>query len=129
PVGAVGNGSGGVLDALSDVDAASPNDGECLAYNNSSGNWEASANCGSGGSSVWSDSGSGYIEYTDALGGVRVASVAGNAPVRGVSGGGGGSSLWLASAGNVYRDTGFVGIGTDSPGYTLHVYNPDTNWP
>ncbi len=34
-----------------------------------------------------------------------------------------GSSLWTASGDNIYRSSGFVGIGTDSPVTDLHINN------
>lgn len=51
------------LNSLSDV-SASPSDGQCLVYNNTSGNWEAGA-CDSAVAGIWTDNGSGGIYNTD----------------------------------------------------------------
>jgi hypothetical protein len=40
------------------------------------------------------------------------------------SSGGGGSSPWLQNGPDIYFNTGFVGIGTDSPAERLHVHAP-----
>lgn len=38
---------------------------------------------------------------------------------------GGGGGAWSESGGNVYRETGYVGIGTNTPEAKLDVYNGD----
>ncbi|HSG67690.1 MAG TPA: hypothetical protein VK994_03215 [Bacteroidales bacterium] len=43
------------------------------------------------------------------------------------AGGGGGSSPWLSNPPNIYFNTGFVGIGTDSPADYLHINNDAGN--
>ncbi|MEC7029643.1 MAG: tail fiber domain-containing protein, partial [Pseudomonadota bacterium] len=68
-----GSGAGAsALDDLTDVDTTGVVNGEVLTY--SAGNWVSSAVPDT---NIWSDSGSGYIEYDVSYGGIRVASVSG----------------------------------------------------
>jgi hypothetical protein len=83
---------------ISDITITSPASGECLSYNGSA--WVNSNSCGSGGG-IWSDSGSGYIEYGSTLGGIVVNAVAGlGTPSGAVGSSGGGGGGTPAGAGN-----------------------------
>ncbi len=61
--GSASGGGASNLNDLGDVDAGSPGNGECLAYNTGSGNWEASSSCGSGGSGLWTAGSGDNIYY------------------------------------------------------------------
>jgi hypothetical protein len=119
PQGAVSS-AGGNLGDLGDITITGPANGECLSYNGSA--WVNSNSCGAG---IWTDSGSGYIEYASTLGGMKVAAVVGAAmPSGAVGSGGGGGGLWTAGTGNdIYYNTGTpqVGIGTAAPDVALDV--------
>ena len=107
----VADGGGGNLGDLNNVDLSSLSDGDCITFNSSAGNWESASTCGGGGgSSIWSDSGSGFIEYSSTLGGVQINSVVGAAPPVGALGSSGGGG---ASAMNDLTDVDTTGVSND----------------
>jgi hypothetical protein len=108
-------------------------DAGCIRYDGTGGKMQFSHDCssysdfGTGSSGLWSDSGSGYIEYTGTLGGIKVAPVLSLPAPDGATsagGGGGGGGLWTAGSGDdIYYNTGtpLVGIGKSDPGATLDI--------
>ena len=125
----------------------------CIRYNDTTDKIQFSDDCStyndlSGGAGLWTDSGSGYIEYTASLGGAKIASISGVAAPTGAvassSGGGSAGSLIDAdsdtqiqveegtdddtirfdTAGTermVVTSGGDVGIGTATPANELEV--------
>ena len=101
----VGGGSGG-SDTLAGLSCT---DGQVAAWNNTGGVWE----CTDAGAGIWSDSGNGYIEYSVAEAGVKLANVTGMAqPVLGLAAG----MTWDAGASslNITGNITYSGTLTDT---------------
>ncbi|NCC23364.1 MAG: hypothetical protein EOM26_13035, partial [Alphaproteobacteria bacterium] len=118
------------------LDGGAANQAGCLRYDDATDKMQYSHDCttfqdlGTGSGGLWSDSGSGYIEYSASLGGVKVASISGlGAPTfPAVTTGGSGSGTGLTADSVLESHLKAVDTANDEECLTYESTTGDFEW-